>query len=72
MNPCVIVVPCYNEANRLNIDEFKKYLLDSPDTSILFVNDGSTDATLELLRPAQAEVPAQIQVLHLEQNSGKR
>jgi dolichyl-phosphate beta-glucosyltransferase len=71
MNTCVIVVPCYNEANRLNIDEFKKYLLDSPDTSILFVNDGSSDATLELLQRALADVPAQIQVLHLEHNSGK-
>ena len=71
MSTCVIVVPCYNEARRLRIEEFRKYLLQAPETSILFVNDGSTDGTLEVLRQAELELPAQIQVLNNAKNSGK-
>jgi glycosyltransferase involved in cell wall biosynthesis len=68
---CIIVVPCYNEAARFEGDQFRLYLSGSPDKSILFVNDGSTDGTLALLERLQAESPMQVGVLHKERNAGK-
>jgi len=71
MPECVIVVPCYNEARRLRGEQFTKYLQGTPHISILFVNDGSTDDTLQVLRQIERQLPARIQVLHRPVNSGK-
>jgi glycosyltransferase involved in cell wall biosynthesis len=71
MATCTIVIPCYNEADRLKVGEFRDYLAQSPDVSLLFVNDGSTDSTLRVLQELQKEMPNQISVLDLEKNSGK-
>src|SRR5579871_5447466 len=71
MPTCAIVIPCYNEADRLNCDVIRGYLATSPDRRILFVDDGSTDSTLRLLEQLHQEVPAQIRVLHQERNAGK-
>lgn len=66
-----IVVPCYNEAKRLKPEAFLVALADDPGLSFLFVNDGSTDATLELLRALQSEAPARVAIMDLERNCGK-
>ena len=66
----VLVVPCYNEADRFKADEFRAFVIQQPATSLLFVDDGSTDGTLAILKRLQAEVP-RIDVLHLTRNSGK-
>jgi len=66
-----IVIPCYNEASRLNQDEFRRYLAASPQMSLVFVNDGSTDHTLEILQSLKAGMPAQIDVLDKKVNAGK-
>ena len=67
----MIVVPCYNEAERLNEDVFLKTLGTNPNLSFVFVNDGSTDATLRILLNLQLANPRQIDVVNLRQNSGK-
>lgn len=67
----VVVVPCYNEADRLDGDVFLKTLSGSPDLSFVFVNDGSTDATLRRLLKLQLANPCQIEVINLRRNSGK-
>lgn len=67
----MIVVPCYNEADRLDKDVFLKTLAGAPDMSFVFVNDGSTDATLRLLLKLQLANPNQIEVINLRLNSGK-
>ena len=59
------------ERRRLKRDEFGKYLRRARDVSILFVNDGSRDSTLMVLQQLQSEIPAQIDILHLERNAGK-
>lgn len=41
-----IVVPCCNEVNRLNGAAFLETLAKAPDRSFVFVDDGSTDATI--------------------------
>lgn len=72
MRPNVIVVPCFNEEQRLNPFAFHRFLADSRLCRILFVNDGSQDGTLEILhRLAAACEPGLVEVLDLDQNGGK-
>jgi glycosyltransferase involved in cell wall biosynthesis len=71
MGNSIIVVPCYNEAKRLRVDTFRDYLRTHPTTSFLFVDDGSKDATLEVLSKLKATTPNQIEIHPLAQNSGK-
>ena len=66
-----IVVPCYNEAERLDGGAFLDALDRDPATDFCFVDDGSLDATLKRLKALQALRPARITVLALARNSGK-
>ena len=66
-----IVIPCYNEADRLPVSQFKNFLSVQPKVSVFFVNDGSKDKTLEELRALKDQFPEQIEVLNMPQNSGK-
>jgi glycosyltransferase involved in cell wall biosynthesis len=68
---CTIVVPCYNEAARLDTDSFGRYLENSSDTRFVLVNDGSTDATIEVLTKLQSAFPGRIDVLDEKKNAGK-
>ncbi len=70
MSDCTIVVPCYNEARRLDLQVFLAHILRHHDT-FLFVNDGSTDETGRLLDELCDVCPASFRVLHLPQNRGK-
>ena len=68
-----VVVPAYNEQDVL--PEFHRRLatvLDSipMDVEVLYVNDGSTDHTLNLLRAFQQEDP-RVTILDLSRNFGK-
>lgn len=58
-----VIIPCHNEAKRLNLAAFHRFEAEHPEAALLFVDDGSTDATAACL----ADFP----VLHLEQNVGK-
>src|SRR3712207_417180 len=67
-----IVVPCYNEARRLRVDEFHTFLATSgPDVTLLFVDDGSKDRTLEVLEGIRAAHADGVEVLRMPRNSGK-
>jgi len=66
-----VVIPCYNEAKRLDTKAFLATLEGQPDLSFLFVDDGSTDGTLQVLNSIKEQNPNQIDILCLEQNSGK-
>lgn len=65
-----IVVPCYNEEHRLRPDGFLP-LLEDQEWSLLFVNDGSTDATGDVLLAMRQANPERIRVESLERNVGK-
>jgi dolichyl-phosphate beta-glucosyltransferase len=71
MHKTTIVVPCHNEAQRLQSDQFRKFSLACPDVRFLLVNDGSRDATLPLLEQLTNENPTQFDILNLVQNCGK-
>lgn len=67
----VIVVPCYNEAARLDTQAFLSALAGLPGVDFLMVDDGSTDGTRALLEMLAAQAPDRIAVLALERNGGK-
>ena len=71
MSKTVIVVPCHDEAQRLDAAAFRRFAGQSPDVRMLFVNDGSGDETLGVLRRIAAENPARFGVVDLERNFGK-
>ena len=45
-----IIIPCYNEENRLNSEAFLTFIKAHTNYVLCFVNDGSKDNTLGLLR----------------------
>jgi dolichyl-phosphate beta-glucosyltransferase len=71
MIKCIIVVPCYNERERLDTMAFRAFAARNPAVSFLFVNDGSTDGTHELIDLLSREDGDHFQALHLERNAGK-
>ncbi|AYN68646.1 response regulator [Euzebyella marina] len=69
---CVgVVIPCYNEEERLSSDEFKKFAYQNLGYHLCFVNDGSTDNTLAVLKELQKGNENNISVYNCEKNGGK-
>ena len=66
-----IVIPCYNEANRLHLEVFLNFARQKPKVSFVFVDDGSQDLTISLLCGAMAAMPKQVDVLMMARNAGK-
>jgi cellulose synthase/poly-beta-1,6-N-acetylglucosamine synthase-like glycosyltransferase len=56
--PVSVLVPAYNEAANCLATLRSLLDLEYPEYEILFINDGSTDDTVELIREAYALVPA--------------
>lgn len=71
MQKIAIIVPCYNEANRLSKDAFTNFMHIHPDTNIFFVNDGSTDKTQFVLAEIENSRPGQVKIITLNKNKGK-
>lgn len=66
-----IVIPCYNEEKGLLSKEYSRFLDTTPEAIICFVNDGSTDKTLQELTLLQEKHSSQIHIVSLLKNSGK-
>lgn len=66
-----VVIPCYNEAKRLDTKAFLAALAAEPNLTFLFVDDGSSDGTFQLLNSIKAQNQNQVDILRLERNSGK-
>ncbi|MEE3328482.1 MAG: glycosyltransferase [Myxococcota bacterium] len=66
-----VVIPCYDEADRLPTTVFAEYLESDPETDLLFVDDGSRDGTLRLLQQMAEQHPGRIHVAALPENRGK-
>ena len=69
--PVWIVVPCYNEEKRLERSAFAEYLSIHNDVGFCFVNDGSKDGTIEVIRKVREDFPCQVVILDLKNNRGK-
>ncbi len=66
-----LVVPCYNEAHRLPVQEFVGFCEQFPGVYLLFVNDGSADGTGALLQDLATRHAGRMGWLNLETNRGK-
>lgn len=67
-----IVVPCYNEAARLRFNEFESFLdSDQRHSSLIFVDDGSTDETAAVLEGIRKGREERVVVLRQPVNRGK-
>ena len=69
-----LVVPCYNEAE--NVRPFQEAVISAftgcgYDYEIIFVNDGSKDATLHNLKKLHAEQKCPVKVVSFSRNFGK-
>ncbi len=67
----LLIVPCFNEQDRLPEDRFVRNLDEQDNLELLFVDDGSTDGTLTLLKGIRDRRPARAGVLGLATNRGK-
>jgi dolichyl-phosphate beta-glucosyltransferase len=66
-----IVVPCYNEENRISLITFEEYINKNKNCFFCFVNDGSNDKTLKMLRAFSSKYPYRIYVVDNKINLGK-
>jgi dolichyl-phosphate beta-glucosyltransferase len=71
MTRTTIVVPCFNEAERLLARKLTEFAAQHPSLTFLLVNDGSTDETGPILARLAQRFPSRMRVLHLASNSGK-
>lgn len=71
MPQTIIVVPCYNEARRLDTRAFTQFRANGHWVEFLFVNDGSTDDTLATLEKARCQSPDTVRIHDQQPNAGK-
>lgn len=70
----VVVVPCYNEARRMRMEEYASFTSHHPRVGFLFVDDGSSDETWDLIAGASGgddSPEVGLRGLRLLQNLGK-
>ena len=67
----ILVVPCYNEAGRMKPAVFLEAVQGAGDLDLLFVDDGSVDATFRILDELSTKSGGRISVLRLAKNIGK-
>jgi dolichyl-phosphate beta-glucosyltransferase len=66
-----LVVPCYNEASRLDAEAFIQFVRTHPGAQLVMVDDGSVDGTGEVLERIRAAAPAAVTAIRLDVNAGK-
>lgn len=66
-----LVVPCFNEAQRLQSDVFFSFVTSHQNVHLHFVDDGSTDATSTILANLVERDPGGLSFQSLTRNAGK-
>ena len=72
MKSLAIIVPCYNEEEVIQktYERIKGVIINLPyETSIIFINDGSTDNTLNILKDIASNDPC-VKTIHFSRNFG--
>ncbi len=71
MQNIAIVVPCYNEEDRLAPDDFLRFVQEEDTVSFIFVDDGSKDGTKQVIEQMCRSAPGRISSVYLTENRGK-
>jgi dolichyl-phosphate beta-glucosyltransferase len=71
MSTAAIVIPCFNEEERLDQAAFERFAAETPEVSYVFVDDGSADDTKRILEELADRLSGRASVVALEKNSGK-
>jgi len=71
MQSNLIVIPCYNESRRLDVASYINFVNTNKNVVLCFVNDGSSDGTLDTITSMANQNPQQIKFLTYEKNVGK-
>ena len=71
MQKVCVVIPCYNETDRLDVNQLITFYNTNINYYYLFVNDGSSDGTLKFLEGIQNNRNDRISILNLKNNIGK-
>jgi CheY-like chemotaxis protein len=66
-----VVIPCYNEESRLKTAEFSNFVKNNHGYLLCFVNDGSKDNTLNVLKDFEKQNNGSVVVYDCEKNGGK-
>ena len=66
-----LVVPCYNEAARLDPEAFLQFAAAHPNVRLLMIDDGSVDATPDILARMCTAAPESAEALRKPSRSGK-
>jgi dolichyl-phosphate beta-glucosyltransferase len=66
-----VTIPCYNEADRLKCDAFVDFVREHREVMFIFVDDGSTDETLQLLKSMSLSEASNIRFITFKTNCGK-
>ena len=66
-----LVVPCYNEAARLDPEAFLQFATTHPGVQLVMVDDGSVDATGAILERMRAAAPAAVTTVRHSPRRGK-
>lgn len=69
--PIILVVPCFNERRRLDMGAILSFTRCSDRLGFLFVDDGSTDGTGDLIQQHTGDEWGPFRYLRLEENEGK-
>ncbi len=68
---CIIVIPCFNESQRLSVNTFCKFLSKQNFIQLVFVDDGSRDSTFQILKTINNNYPKDTYLLQFPENKGK-
>jgi CheY-like chemotaxis protein len=66
-----VVIPCYNEETRLKTADFANFVKSNHGYLLCFVNDGSKDNTLDVLKKFELENNESVVIYDCEKNGGK-
>jgi len=66
-----IIIPCYNEGERLAVQKYQDFVNKQPDILLCFVNDGSIDNTRDILERIKNNHPDKVDILSYTHNQGK-
>ncbi len=71
MSRTCLVVPCFNEAQRLDCDAIDQALSTHPDLSLVLVDDGSSDDTWRVIEGLARVHDNRVRAIKLPSNRGK-